>query len=489
MKLPYWIQRADYSATDFDPVSLPAAQALLRAHDWKAERSYQNSLEDAGEDSCPPGIGFVGDNDRVLHICPEEDGSAYCFYLTTGTDRADVSRAGQRRLVKLFYQDRDAELIRTLEHGTAAHWSGILRELRGMAFVVALIMGAGLLLVAGAVAILNTMDGVPLSETGSRLLEILPTLLMFKLGVGVFLVLFFGGIGLAIYWLENSGRRISVEGHEHTGTLVMAVAFTALFVVLAFYSDKWTELPLQLGNIAGVFGAFVWPHYVMGRHRRQQDRILDKIRAQYVMAITSLMASQERIARRRLQIIRSLETHWRLGAGYPYRIALLTYVLATNMALAFAGQVFAYHLGAYPKRDSFMESVQLLWSTPWVLGLAAGIAFLFSFPAFRDASQIKSRPWSEFYGDRLVSALKAGKGVEPAPQHEGPDLAEGVSARELLGLNPHFTKADLRSAWLRLARELHPDRWMSSGPAVRRMKEASLKRVNAARDELMAQAS
>ena len=77
VKLPYWIQRADYSATDFEPVSLPAAQALLRDHDWKAERSYQKSLEDSDEDQCPPGIGFVGDNGRVLHICPEEDGSAY----------------------------------------------------------------------------------------------------------------------------------------------------------------------------------------------------------------------------------------------------------------------------------------------------------------------------------------------------------------------------------------------------------------------------
>jgi DnaJ-class molecular chaperone len=67
-------------------------------------------------------------------------------------------------------------------------------------------------------------------------------------------------------------------------------------------------------------------------------------------------------------------------------------------------------------------------------------------------------------------------------------LPKGVSARELLGLNAHFTKAELRSAWLRLARELHPDRWMGSGPVVRQMKEAALKRVNAARDELAAQA-
>jgi len=59
-----------------------------------------------------------------------------------------------------------------------------------------------------------------------------------------------------------------------------------------------------------------------------------------------------------------------------------------------------------------------------------------------------------------------------------------LAARELLGLGPGFTKAQLRAAWLRLARELHPDRRSSAGPAVRNRKEAGLKRVNAARDEL-----
>jgi hypothetical protein len=62
------------------------------------------------------------------------------------------------------------------------------------------------------------------------------------------------------------------------------------------------------------------------------------------------------------------------------------------------------------------------------------------------------------------------------------------SARELFGLSPGFTKAQLRAAWLRLARELHPDCWSSAGPAVRKMKEAALMRVNAARHKLAPQA-
>ena len=107
----------------------------------------------------------------------------------------------------------------------------------------------------------------------------------------------------------------------------------------------------------------------------------------------------------------------------------------------------------------------------------AGVAVLFSLSGIGHATEVQSKPWGEFYGDQLEAALKAGRGVENAPQHEFPPLPEGVTARELLGLNSQFTKSQLRSAWLRLARELHPDRWTSAGQGVRQMKEAALKRV------------
>jgi hypothetical protein len=86
---------------------------------------------------------------------------------------------------------------------------------------------------------------------------------------------------------------------------------------------------------------------------------------------------------------------------------------------------------------------------------------------------------------QVLQGLRAGRSIENARRHES---LESANARELLDLNPTFTKAELRSAWLRLAKELHPDRWILSGQAVRQMKEAALKRVNAARDELPAQA-
>jgi hypothetical protein len=136
------------------------------------------------------------------------------------------------------------------------------------------------------------------------------------------------------------------------------------------------------------------------------------------------------------------------------------------------------------KPKGLSDTIVFLLNEPWVLALVGGVAILFSLGGLRDAMQVRSRPWSEFYGDQLTAALRAGRGVENAPQHEFPPLPEGVTARELFGLNATFTKAELRSAWLRLARELHPDRWIQSGQGVRTMKETALKRVNAARDEL-----
>jgi len=283
--------------------------------------------------------------------------------------------------------------------------------------------------------------------------------------------------------------RVVIEGRDYTDTAIIFAIGTAFCVLLAVLSGQTANLPIQIGYILCLSGSLVWPVYVMGRHRRHQDRILDKIRAHYVLAISALMEGQEREARKRLRVIRSLERHWRLGASYPVRLALLSYLLVANTALAFVAQVFAYHINSHMNPTSFMDTLDFLWNRPWLLVIATFLAVFMSFGAWWDAAQIQSRPWAEFYGDQLRAALNAGRRIELAPQHEGPGLPpDGVAARELLGLRHGFTKRELRRAWLRLAKQLHPDKWVRSGDGVRRLKEAALKRVNAARDELVAQA-
>jgi hypothetical protein len=121
----------------------------------------------------------------------------------------------------------------------------------------------------------------------------------------------------------------------------------------------------------------------------------------------------------------------------------------------------------------------------WIFGI---LSLMFGFKAVEHLKDLAGAPWSEFYGDRLQAALKAGRTVNEAPWHDRPLPQSAVSARELLGLSETFTSSQLRRAWLNLVRELHPDRWATAGEGVQRMKEAALKRVNAARDELVSQA-
>ena len=76
-RLPGWIQRADLSAVDFDPVTFGEACRLLSDHDWKAEVEWRSEREDKGEESCPPGIAFsrtVPDGMVLFHACPKDGG-------------------------------------------------------------------------------------------------------------------------------------------------------------------------------------------------------------------------------------------------------------------------------------------------------------------------------------------------------------------------------------------------------------------------------
>jgi hypothetical protein len=79
VKVPYWIQQADLSATDYDPVDVEAALQIVRSHDWSGELTLQKEREAAGQETCPPGIGFVCGG-RILHICPASDGTALVHY-------------------------------------------------------------------------------------------------------------------------------------------------------------------------------------------------------------------------------------------------------------------------------------------------------------------------------------------------------------------------------------------------------------------------
>jgi hypothetical protein len=179
---------------------------------------------------------------------------------------------------------------------------------------------------------------------------------------------------------------------------------------------------------------FIWPLLVMSRRRRKQDRILDCIRAAYVLACENLMTGQRRAAEKRLRAIRQMERRWHFGASTPYRVALTAYAAITNFAIAVTAQFLQQHsnLQIDRKTATLDDTIDMFLDSPWPWIFLIAQALLFGLIPVLDALHIKGRPWAEFYGDRLAQALKAGKGIDVAPQHESGQVS-GVTTRELLG--------------------------------------------------------
>lgn len=78
--ISYWIQRADFTATEEVAIDHVGAVELLSSHDWRSEWRLLREREAAGLETCPPGIGFTATRQRILHICPGDDGRALVHY-------------------------------------------------------------------------------------------------------------------------------------------------------------------------------------------------------------------------------------------------------------------------------------------------------------------------------------------------------------------------------------------------------------------------
>jgi hypothetical protein len=279
----------------------------------------------------------------------------------------------------------------------------------------------------------------------------------------------------------------SVLGYIIFGLLALAMLYLN---VAAGRSDR---LPVMIAWLVSSFVMFGLPGFLVIRHRSRQQHTLSRIRALYALACEFLSQDRKAEASRLLHSIRRWEQHWRIGESRLYRIAYSWFVIGATAAVAFLHYFLYINVnsqtasGEIPQK-TLLETAQYFHSHPIALWIIGGFSFLIGLTALQSLHDLKSTPWAEFYGNRLENAIKAGRTVNEAPQHQGRELPLNATARELLGLPARFTAAELRRAWIRLARELHPDRWVTAGEGVRRMKESALKRVNAARDELATQA-
>ena len=82
--IPYWIQRADFSSTEYGPAEVADGVSAFETHDWRRELDLYAERESTGAECCPPGIGFVDPGGDILHICPGGNGLAMVHYHFTG---------------------------------------------------------------------------------------------------------------------------------------------------------------------------------------------------------------------------------------------------------------------------------------------------------------------------------------------------------------------------------------------------------------------
>ena len=129
--ISYWIQRADFTATEHVPIESVRAVELVRTHDWSSEWRLFREREAAGLETCPPGVGFIAAPGVILHVCPADNGHALVHYHFTERRRwlglishnEEVVRTNSAvessqipEFVRRFYEDDHAWLV----NGTAA---------------------------------------------------------------------------------------------------------------------------------------------------------------------------------------------------------------------------------------------------------------------------------------------------------------------------------------------------------------------------------
>jgi hypothetical protein len=79
-KIPYWIQRADFSTAAHEPVDYEEALRVVREYDWDEEVQYRADLEATGGQFCDPGIVFQAQPGNILQVCPRGEGKGYFRY-------------------------------------------------------------------------------------------------------------------------------------------------------------------------------------------------------------------------------------------------------------------------------------------------------------------------------------------------------------------------------------------------------------------------
>ena len=122
-----WIQASDFNSVDLGHLDEEAAISAYKDHDWDTALRERDRLEELGVEFCDPGIGFVMEGGRILHICAVERNEAMSHYHYAETKRflGLIPHQKQRvltvtgldtrvipKLIRNFYRGEHHELLR-----------------------------------------------------------------------------------------------------------------------------------------------------------------------------------------------------------------------------------------------------------------------------------------------------------------------------------------------------------------------------------------
>ncbi|MBI2348773.1 MAG: hypothetical protein HYV05_08995 [Deltaproteobacteria bacterium] len=125
----YWIQHPDFSADEYDEVEIADGLRAFETHAWRNELDLLSQLESAGQECCPPGIGFVASDGSILHVCPDKDGAGLVHFHFTKIRRilglipvarsVVESKEGVRRsdvldIIRFFFEGQQEWLLQKL---------------------------------------------------------------------------------------------------------------------------------------------------------------------------------------------------------------------------------------------------------------------------------------------------------------------------------------------------------------------------------------
>ena len=75
-----WIQKHDFSSDARDNVEIDDALASYKGFDWDAEILKEEEANAKGIECCPPGMGLVADDKRILHLVPTNRGAQVYYH-------------------------------------------------------------------------------------------------------------------------------------------------------------------------------------------------------------------------------------------------------------------------------------------------------------------------------------------------------------------------------------------------------------------------